>query len=145
MKPPSDLNVGSAPVRPDRIADGRLDNPTRKLFYDPQAFQRVTCNIASRPDLCHYGSAGVGILETPGQRNFDFSRYKNFSWGPEGRYRVQFRSEFFNAFNHPYFGDPTNIGFSSLNSITPDAARQGEVRTLRTSMRIIQFGLKFSF
>ena len=71
--------------------------------------------------------------------------YKNFAFGPEARYKVQFRSEFFNAFNTPYYGDPNNIGFASLNSLTPDGARVGEVRSLRTPMRIIQFGLKFFF
>jgi hypothetical protein len=46
-----DLNTGS-PIRPDRNADGRLANPTRKLWFDPQAFTRVTCNNPARPDLC---------------------------------------------------------------------------------------------
>ena len=138
----SDLNTGG-PVRPDRLSSGLLDEPTRKLQFDPTAFQRVTCNIPSRPELCHLGSAGYAILETPGQKNLDFSMYKNFK--VTERVNVQFRSEFFNAFNTPYFGDPTNIGFSSLNTIVPDAARQGEVRSTRTSMRIIQFGLKLSF
>ena len=140
-----DLNVVNSSVRPDRIEDGRLDNPERVAWYDAQAFQRVSCDIASRTDLCHYGNSGVGVLRSPGQHNLDFSMYKNFTFGADGRYRVQFRSEFFNAFNTPYYGDPNNIGFASLNSITPDGARVGEVRSLRTPMRIIQFGLKFFF
>ena len=140
-----DLNVGNSSVRPDRIEDGRLDDATRALWYDPQAFQRVTCDIPSRQDLCHYGTGGVNILDSPGQRNFDFSMYKNFTWGADGRYRVQFRSEFFNAFNTPYFGQPNNIGFSSLNSIIPDGTRMGEIRSVRTPARIIQFGLKLFF
>ncbi len=137
-----DLNTGG-PVRPDRLEDGELDDPTRKLWYNPQAFQRVTCNIPTRPELCHYGSAGYNILESPGQRNLDFSMYKNFQINEQ--FKLQFRSEFFNALNTPYFGQPNNIGFSSTNVITPDAARMGEVRSTRTSMRIIQFGLKLSF
>jgi hypothetical protein len=141
-----DLNVVNSSVRPDRISDGRLDDPTRELAYDPQAFQRVSCDIASRTDLCHYGNAGNGILTAPGQHNLDFSMYKNFTFGgQDGRYKVQFRSEFFNAFNTPYYGNPNNIGFASLNSLTPDGPRVGEVRSLRTPNRIIQFGLKFFF
>jgi hypothetical protein len=134
-------NGGSA--RPDRIADGELDNPTRDLWFDPLAFSRVTCNISSRRDLCRYGSAGVNILESPGQRNFDLSLFKNFDF--KERFRVQFRSEFFNAFNTPYFGQPNGIGWVSPDAIVPDAARMGEVRGLRTPMRIVQFGLKFFF
>jgi hypothetical protein len=140
-----DLNVVNSSVRPDRIADGRLDDPTRELNFDPQAFQRVSCDIASRTDLCHYGNSGVGVMRTLGQHNLDFSMYKNFTFGGDGRYKVQFRSEFFNAFNTPYYGNPNNIGFASLTSIVPDGARMGEVRSLRTPMRIIQFGLKFFF
>jgi len=137
-----DLNTGGN-VRPDRIADGELENPTRERWFDPQAFRRVTCNIPSRPDLCRYGTAGYNILEAPGQRNFDFSIFKNFPF--RERYNVQFRTEFVNAFNTPYFGDPNGIGFATGNSLVPDGARMGEVRSLRTQMRVIQFALKFSF
>jgi hypothetical protein len=78
--------------------------------------------------------------------HLDFSLYKNFTFGgSEGRYKVQFRSGFFNAFNTPYYGNPNIIGFASLNSLTPDGARVGEVRSLRTPNRIIRFGLKFFF
>ena len=137
-----DLNTGG-PVRPDRIADGAISNPTRAQWFNPLAFERVTCNIPSRPDLCHFGSAGYNILDSPGQRNLDFSLFKNIQMTE--RFRLQFRSEFFNAFNTPYFGQPTNIGFSSTDTLVPDAPRQGEIRSLRTPMRIIQFGLKFFF
>jgi hypothetical protein len=137
-----DLNTGG-PVRPDRIKSGFLDDPTRALWFDPSAFQRVTCNIPARLDLCHIGTTAYAALESPGQQNLDFSMYKNFR--VTERVNLQFRSEFFNAFNTPYFGDPNGIGFTSINTIVPDAARQGEVRSTRTPMRIIQFGLKLSF
>jgi hypothetical protein len=138
----SDLNTGQS-VRPDRIADGELDNPTRALWFDPQAFRRVTCNIPGRQDLCRFGTAGYNILEGPGQRNFDFSVFKNFPFYE--RYSFQFRAEFVNAFNTPFFGDPNGIGFATTNSLVPDGTRMGEVRSLRNPMRVIQFGLKFSF
>lgn len=137
-----DLNTGG-PTFPDRLRDGKLDDPTRARWFDPTAFQRVTCNLPSRQDLCRYGTSGVNILESPGQQNLDFSLYKNFQVTES--VRVQFRSELFNAFNTPYFGQPGNIGFSSINTITPDAARQAEIRSIRIPMRIIQFGLKLSF
>src|SRR5262249_3702943 len=125
-----DLNIGSGPARPDRIADGRLSEPSRALAYDPTAFQRATCNIPSRPDLCHFGSAGVGIIRDRGQRNLDFSLFKNFNFTEQ--MKLQFRAEAFNAFNTPYFGDPNNATFATINSITPDAPRVGEIRSLRT-------------
>jgi hypothetical protein len=141
----NDLNTGGdgSPIRPDRLRDGRLSDPSRQLWFDPLAFQRVTCNNPDRPDLCHYGSAGRNILVSPGQRNLDGSIAKNFA--VTERVKAQFRTEFFNAFNTPYFAAPNNIGFVSTTSVTPDAPRMGEIQSLRGAMRIIQFGLKVSF
>ena len=102
-----DLNVGDSNVRPDLVGNLRLSNPTRDLWFDPPAFSRNTCRIPDRPDLCHIGTAGYNILDSPGQRNLDFSLYKNFSLTES--VRLQFRSEFFNAFNTPYFGAPRGI------------------------------------
>ena len=138
-----DLNVGSGPVRPDLVGTAELSDPTRKLWYNPQAYQRVTCNVASRPDLCHYGGGGYNQLRGPGQRNLDFSLVKNIKFHERGN--IQFRSEFFNAFNTPFFGDPGGISFSSATQLTPNGPRDGEIRGLRNPMRIIQFGLKLSF
>lgn len=137
-----DLNTGG-PTRPDRLQSGAIDSRNRAKWFEPQAFQRVTCNIAARPDLCHYGSSGYGILDGPGQKNFDLSLFKNFPIAET--VKLQFRAEFVNAFNTPFFGDPNGIGFSNINSITPDGTRMAEVRGLRTPMRIIQFGLKLFF
>jgi hypothetical protein len=141
----NDLNTGGdgTPVRPDRLRDGRLDDGNRGRWFDPFAFQRVTCNIPSRPDLCHYGNSGRNIMTTPGQRNLDFSLFKNFSITE--RVKTQFRAEAFNAFNTPYFGQPNNIGFVTPSSVVPDAPRMGEIRSLRASMRVLQFGIKISF
>jgi hypothetical protein len=140
----SDLNTDNSPGRPDRIRDGRLfGNATRRLWFDPSAFSRVTCNNPSRPDLCRYGNAGRGILESPGQRNLDLSIFKNFEI--RENWKVQFRSEFFNFTNTPYFNQPNGITFSTLTSLAPDGPRDGEVRSLRAPMRIIQFGLKVFF
>ena len=104
----NDLNTGGdgTPVRPDRLQDGRLDNGNRARWFDPFAFQRVTCNIPNRPDLCHYGSAGRNIMTSPGQQNLDFSLFKNFR--VTERFKVQFRAEAFNITNTPYFGQPNN-------------------------------------
>ncbi len=138
-----DINTGG-PVRPDAIRDPRIDKPTRALWYDPTAFSRVTCNTSTfRPDLCRFGTFGYNVLTGPGQRNLDFSMFKNFAF--KEKYNVQFRVEGINATNTPYFGDPGGIGFTNVNQLTPDGTRMGEVRGLRNSMRIMQFGLKLAF
>ncbi|MFN0170573.1 MAG: TonB-dependent receptor domain-containing protein, partial [Bryobacteraceae bacterium] len=90
-----DLNTGGGDLRPDRIADGRLgSDQSRRRWFDPSAFRRTTCNIPSRQDLCHFGNSGVGILESPGQRNLDFSIFKNFQIRENTK--LQFRTELFN-------------------------------------------------
>jgi len=141
----ADLNTGAdgSPVRPDRLRDGRIDDRSRARWFDGLAFQRVTCNIPTRQDLCHFGSAGRNILVSPGQRTLDGSLFKNFQLYE--RWKVQFRAEFFNALNIPYYGTPNNIGWVSPLSVVPDAPRIGEVRGLRSAMRIIQFGAKVYF
>jgi len=138
-----DLNVSDLTPRPDIVGDPRPSNPNRKLWFNPGAFQRVTCDIAERQDLCHYGNFGYNVLDAPGQTNFDLSFYKNFDITED--LRMQFRSEFYNAFNTPYFGQPGGLSYSSNDQITPDGSRNGEIRSLNGSMRIIQFGLKLMF
>ncbi len=44
----------------------------------------------------------VGIIRVPGENNADVAILKDTSF--HERYRIEFRSEFFNAFNHPSFG-----------------------------------------
>jgi len=140
------LNTGGFTL-PDRIADGRLnDSASRQRWFDPTAFRRTDCNIPNRRDLCHYGNAAVDAMVSPGGQNVDFSLYKNWKLpflGDAGR--IQFRAEFFNLLNRPNFGQPNGIGFAGLDSIIPDAPRQGEIRGLRQPMRVIQFGAKLYF
>jgi hypothetical protein len=139
----SDLNVGEGSYRPDLAGDPRLDESTRLKWYNPEAFLRVTCNVPSRLDRCKLGNLGYNVLDAPGHRNFDFGLFKNFSLTEQ--MRLQFRSEFFNATNTPYFGAPNNLSYASNTSLVPDGARVGEIRSTRTPARIIQFGLKLYF
>ncbi len=138
-----DLNTSDSGVRRDQIGDPHLANPTRKLWFNTQAYQRNTCDIPERLDLCHIGSAGYNTLDSPGQKNLDFSFYKNIPITET--VKLQFRSEFFNAFNTPYFSNPRGVSFSSSTQITPNGSQDGEIRGVRTPARIIQFGLKLFF
>jgi len=137
-----DLNTGG-PVRPDQTSEPRLSNPSRAQWYNPLAFSRVTCNIPNRQDLCRFGTFGYNVLTGPGQRNLDFSMFKNFPF--RERFNVQFRWEAINSTNTPFYGDPGGIGFTNVNQLTPDGTRMGEVRGLRNPMRIMQWGLKLMF
>jgi hypothetical protein len=64
----------------------------------------------------------------------DFSVFKHFSIAE--RYRLQFRSEFFNLLNHPQFDLP-NASIGSPNA--------GVISSTVGTPRDIQFSLRLSF
>jgi len=84
-----------------------------------------------------FGNTGVGILRGPNELNFDFSLFKHF---PLHKLRdtadLEFRSEFFNIFNHPLFQDPdTNFADGTF----------GQITNTYGNPRIIQIALKLTF
>jgi hypothetical protein len=74
-------------------------------------------------------------LRNQSYTNVNLSISKNFGLG-EGR-RLQFRSEWLNAFNWAYFGSGINLD--------PSNAAFGLITTQRNNPRDIQFGLKYIF
>ena len=100
-------------------------------FMTPAVFS------ADDPIGTGFGNAGVGILAGPGQQNWDLSLIKRFAVPKLGEgSNLEFRSEFFNAFNHPQFGDP-DLEFTS--------ATFGQITTTVVNPRVVQFALKLSF
>jgi hypothetical protein len=84
-----------------------------------------------------FGNSGVGILQGPSELNFDFSVFKEFALNRlrEGA-KLQFRSEFFNVFNHPLFQDPdSNFGDATF----------GQITNTYGNPRIVQLALKLTF
>ena len=66
--------------------------------------------------------------------NFDLSAFKTFFFTE--RHQLEFRAEFFNAFNNPHFNNPvTNRASGDFGRIT------GTIITPRE----IQLGLKYRF
>ena len=102
----------------------QLDNPTVNQWFNPDAFQLVSCTNSSLPERCHYGNSGNGILEGPGFKNVDFSMFKNF--GITERVKLQFRAEFFNLFNTPQFNVP-NRGLNTGGGFLPQRAANGTI------------------
>jgi hypothetical protein len=125
------LNLGGERrARPNLIGEPELPSSERTLnrWFNTDAFAP-----AFTPSPQAFGNAGVGIMRGPGVANFDFTLAKNFPIG-ERRY-VQFRTELFNAFNHPNFGPP---------NIARESSGFGQILTAGNA-RIIQFGLKLYF
>ena len=131
-------------IRPDLLRNPALSNHTRKLWYDPTAYQRVTCDVPSLvADRCHFGNAGYNNVDSKGQFGLDFGAFKNFQITES--VKVQFRWEMFNATNTPYFSSPRGLSFSSADTLISDGSRSGEIRGTRTPMRIQQVALKIFF
>jgi hypothetical protein len=82
-----------------------------------------------------YGNSGIGIVLGPGQFNWDMSLAKVTKIFHESQ-SVEFRGEFFNAFNHPQFNNP---------NLTVNASTFGEITSASVNPRIIQLALKYSF
>jgi Carboxypeptidase regulatory-like domain/TonB dependent receptor len=119
------VNTGTG-SRPDRIADGQLSDPTVDRWFDTAAF--------ATPAQFTYGNAGRNILYGPGRVNTDFSLFKEFA--ARGSFRLQFRAECFNLFNHPQFDLP-NAAIGAGNA--------GTITSIVGTPRQIQFGLKAMF
>jgi hypothetical protein len=92
-----------------------------------------------------YGTFGTApryssTVRAPDYTNFDTAIMKNWSLG-EVR-RIQFRAEFFNAFNHPQFYSP-NTGFNGCDpNSSPCASSFGQISNTFPS-REVQFAGKF--
>jgi len=110
-------------------------------------------SIMIPPPLGQFGNMGRNMFQDSGFRNFDFSLGKNFHFGE--RYRLQFRAEFFNIFNHPNFANPyggqNGFGLNDpsvqpfgCGCATPDVAAANPA-VGSGGPRSIQLGAKFIF
>jgi hypothetical protein len=83
-----------------------------------------------------YGNSGFNILRGPTLRNWDLTLGK--TWNFTEVKRLQFRTEFLNAFNQTAFGLPNaQVDVACAGTITGVASN--------TAPRRIQFGLKLYF
>ena len=91
---------------PDCIGDpfaGASKDPhvytTTGFYINPAAF--------ALPAPGSFGTCRPRAWHGPGLQNWDLSLFKQFELSE--RFRLQFRTEFFNAFNHPNFSNPSNF------------------------------------
>ncbi len=90
------------------------------------------------PTATGWGNLGPSILLGPGQFNWDISIIKTTQVGglrEDGT--LVFRTEFFNAFNHPQFANPGSLDAST--------GTFGQITTSSVNPRLIQFALKYTF
>jgi hypothetical protein len=115
--------------RPNRIGDGKLDDPTIDAWFDKTAF-------VVPPDFT-YGDSGRGILRGDHQWNVDFSLFKRFNVA--GSQALELRAEAFNLLNSVYFDLPT-----AANRAV-DTAAGGRITATSLAARQLQFGIKYLF
>ncbi|MCU1317008.1 MAG: TonB-dependent receptor [Candidatus Acidoferrum typicum] len=97
------------------------------FFINPAAF--------SAPTTGHFGTCRPYSVHGPGYEDVDLSLFKSFRVTESKR--LEFRTEFFNSFNHPNFAAPSsNIAFPSSF---------GKVYGTVGDPREIQFALKFYY
>ena len=84
-----------------------------------------------------FGNSKPGLLRGPAQNNVDFALQKRFGFSVRSeRVNGEFRTELFNAFNTPQFGDPNTA---------LDSPIFGVINTTVVAPRIMQLAVKFSF
>jgi hypothetical protein len=91
-----------------------------------------------------FGNIGVGAVRGPAQNNFDIVVLK--STRLTERFGLDFRAEFFNAFNKPQFANPNNLnaGAAASGTFVPDPT-YGQILATSVNPRLIQFALKLNF
>jgi len=128
------FQAGTSPQRPDLVS-GRSGNPILggpSRYFDPTAF--------SLPAPGFYGTLGRNTLIGPGLVALDLAANKTFRL--RERASLQFRTEVFNALNHPNFSIPSQ---RTVFSSTGPVGSAGLITSTRTSSRQLQFGLKLLF
>ena len=92
-----------------------------------------TCVYSQQPDT-GFGNVRPGSVRAPGFENVDMAVQKSFDTFRENR--VDFRADFFNAFNIASYSNPDS-GVSDTSF--------GQITSTRSTERHIQFELKYAF
>ncbi len=131
------------PIATSGSNDSRLNG-----WINPAAFTTPPCIGGTVVDECAtsggglgWGNSAVGSISGPGQNNWDFSIMKNTPL-KEG-ITMQFRTEFYNIWNHPQFNPPNNNFESFTNS--PLTNQFGVITSSSVPPRVVQFAVKFLF
>jgi len=111
----------------NRIREGSLPADERSIdnWFDKSAF--------AIPAQYTIGNGGRNIIPAPRSRNLDLKIGKNFRVAE--KYRVEFRTEMFNATNTPNFGTPNGV----LNNVNA-----GKINSA-SAARVMQFAVKVIF
>ena len=138
---PNNANSNAYAARANKYGPLKVVNRSVRDWFgtDPSA---TPCSGAYN-NLCAYGpelpntfgTAGVGTERGPAYRSMDLSLFKTFVTTERGQ-SLDFRSDFFNAFNIASYADPSN-------SIT--STNFGQITSTRSPQRQIQLSARYHF
>ncbi|MFY9752890.1 MAG: hypothetical protein WAJ92_09630, partial [Candidatus Acidiferrales bacterium] len=146
--PLESLGLGISNVRPDVVAG--CNKKSHSLGQLDEYFN-TTC-FASPPDYGFGTEARVDSnLRAAGLNNWDLAIFKRTQFGPDNKLGLEFRTEFFNAFNRVQLAFP-GTGFNGDSTPGPGTPTNpnpnngfGIVTSQNNNPRLIQFALKFLF
>jgi hypothetical protein len=133
LTPGGSIGAGTTSGDIHQRIDGYL-NPNNFTFAplaDPAG-----CNLDSDACTTAFGNLRRNIYRGPFQQNWDFSLIKNFRISEQQRLR--FTADFFNIWNHPNFGNPSQADVEN-------AATFGKITSTVGTPRLIQFSLRWAF
>ncbi len=93
--------------------------------------------------LSAYGPPGRTTVYGPGYNRTDLSAFKNFPVYRETS--VQFRTDIFNLWNTPAYGQPGNTTGGGFGQITSERFGGGGTAGENPDSRVVQFALKYLF
>ena len=110
------------------VLSGSVESRLNK-YFDLTCFTPAPATAAGG-----FGNTPRNFIRGPNQKDVDISLIKFFPVTEHSK--IEFRAEFFNAFNMVSFADPVNI---------IESASAGQIVSTTTGPRVIQFALKFNF
>lgn len=133
--------VGWLNVRPDVVANAPLyggqqsghDITSGVQWFNPAAF--------APPAKWAWGNSARDMIFGPGMWNWDISGQKSFA--VSDRFRLKFRADFLDAFNHMNLGDPNLSIADTRDNGTPNPT--AGMITSGTGNRVVQLSLKLAF
>jgi hypothetical protein len=140
------LPIFNSVLRPNVVAGVPVRAPVGEGGFDPARDRWINPNAFTLPAPYTFGNAGrwLSDLRRPAFINEDFSIMKRTV--VHERVTVDFRTDFFNAFNRVIFGGLAGSPFSSgFNNNLSNPATFGLTGSQANLPRQIQFGLKVNF
>lgn len=119
-------------AHPDRTCD------PRNVPGGRDRFQWFNTGCFTNPAFGTWGNSPLGVYEDPGINNWNLSIQKRIPVPIRESWRVEFRADMFNAFNHTQWGNASNSTLQSGN------VNSGRILSTRAP-RIMQFSLGFFF